>query len=100
MSLSLDCSHIDYNQIIDINSFVRLRSLSLIYIKDEQLQKLSQLSLNNLRRIRLNSMQREFIVKTFPHDKTKNHIENVTLDGRIKLAKLFRLWSFLRNDID
>ncbi len=121
VSLSLDYSHIE---MIDISSFVRLRSLSLMYIKDEQLQKLSQLSLNNLRQISiqskcarfvtkivsiyfphvnrmvLNSMKREFVVKTFPHDQTKNAIEKLTLDGRIKLAKLFRLWSFVRNNIN
>ena len=48
----------------------------------------------------LNSMEREFVVKTFPHDKTKNAIEKLTLDGRIKLAQLFRLWSFVRNNIN
>jgi hypothetical protein len=45
-------------------------------------------------------MKREFVVKTFPHDQTKNAIEKLTLDGRIKLAKLFRLWSFVRNNIN
>jgi hypothetical protein len=45
-------------------------------------------------------MEREFVVKNFHHDQTKNAIEKLTLDGRIKLAKLFRLWSFVRNNIN
>jgi len=45
-------------------------------------------------------MEREFVVKNFHHDQNKNAIEKLTLDGRIKLAKLFRLWSFVRNNIN
>ncbi|CAF1052065.1 unnamed protein product [Adineta steineri] len=122
VSLTIDYSYInDDNQKLHINSFIRLRSLCLIYINDEQLEKVSQFPLNNLcqisirakcarfitkiisiyfpnvNRLILNSMEKEFLVKPFQHDKTKNRIEKLTLNGRIKLAKLFRLWSFVPN---
>ncbi|CAF4448583.1 unnamed protein product, partial [Rotaria magnacalcarata] len=39
----------------------------------------------------LNSMGKEFVVKSFRHDKNQiSHLEKLTLDGRIKLAKLGR----------
>jgi hypothetical protein len=120
ISLSINYSHINMNQIIDISSFIRLRSLCLMFINDEQLEKTSQFSLDNLRQISiqskyakfitkilsiyfpnvkrmiLNSMEKEFIVKSFQCDKTKNQIEKLILNGTIKLVKLFRLWSFVR----
>ncbi len=120
ISLTLNYSHVNANEIIDISSFIRLRSLSLLFLNDEQLEKTSQYRLSNLRQIsiqskcakyltkiisiyfpnvyqmKLNSMEKEFIVKSFDHDKTKNRIEKLILDGTIKLVKLFRLWSFVR----
>jgi len=120
VSICINYSLIDNNEIIDISSFIRLRSLCLILINDEQLEKISKLLLNNLcqisiqskcarfitkiisiyfpnvNRIILNSMGKEFIVKSFEHNKRKNEIEKLILDGTIKLVKLFRLWSFVR----
>ncbi|CAF3456680.1 unnamed protein product [Rotaria socialis] len=118
---------INYSQIIDhsinnINSLVRLHSLSLININDEQLENISKFSFNNLHQISieskrvkfimkiiliyfpnvnrmiLNSMGKEFAVKSCHHDKNQiSQLEKLTLDGRIKLAKLARLWSFIPN---
>lgn len=120
ISLSIDYSHIKNSKIININSFIRLRSLCLMFIKDEQLEKVSQLSLNNLyqisiqskcakfltkiisiyfpnvKRMILNAMGKEFIVKSSDNSKRKIHLEKLTLDGTIKFVKLFRLWSFVR----
>ncbi|CAF1326758.1 unnamed protein product [Rotaria sordida] len=122
ISLKIDYLHINNNQIIDISSFVRLRSLSFISINDQQLERISKYSLNNLcqisiestcakfiikiisiyfpniNRMILNSMQKEFLIKTFPHHQIKiSQIEKLTLNGRIKLAKLARFWSFVPN---
>ncbi|CAF3261685.1 unnamed protein product [Rotaria sp. Silwood2] len=122
ISIKIDYSHISNNQIIDISLFIRLRSLSLISINDEQLETISKYSLINLRQISiestcaksiikiisiyfpnvirmiLNSMQKEFLVKPFHNQTIKiSQIEKLTLDGRIKLAKLARLWSFVPN---
>ncbi|CAF1542062.1 unnamed protein product [Rotaria sp. Silwood1] len=122
VSLKIDYSYMNNNPIIDISLFVRLRSLSLISINDEQLEKISKYPLSNLRQISivstcakfiikiiliyfpnvirmiLNSMQKEFLIKPFSHVKTNlSQIEKITLDGRIKLSKLARLWSFVPN---
>jgi hypothetical protein len=92
-----------------------------MFINDEQLEKTSQFSLNNLRQIsieskyarfltkiisiyfpnvyqmKLNSMGKEFLVKSIDYNnQTKNRIEKLILNGTIKLVKLFRLWSFVR----
>jgi hypothetical protein len=120
ISLCINYSDVNKNKIINISSFNRLYSLNLMFINDEQLEKTSQFLLNNLRqitiqskcaklitkiisiyfpnvnKIKLNSLGKEFIVKSFEHNKTKNQIEKLILDGTIKLVKLFRLWSFVR----
>lgn len=120
ISLTIDYSHIKSSELIDISLFFRLRSLSLIYIKDEQLEKLNQLSLNNLnqisikskyakyltkilsnylyniKQINLDSIEKEFIVKCSDYNKNKIQVEKLILNGTIKLVKLFRLWSFVR----
>jgi hypothetical protein len=124
VSLYIDYSYINQNETIDISSFIRLHSLCLLNINDEQLEKTSQYSLTNLRqisikskcarfvtkiisnyfpnvyRMKLNSKQKEFIVKSFNHGETKSQIGQLILDGTIKLVKLFRLWSFVRNDLN
>lgn len=120
ISLRIDYSHINNTQTINLSSFVRLRSLYLIHINGEQLEQISQFSLKNLYqvsieskyakyltkivsiyfpyviRMRLNSMEKEFIVKSLSCDARKNQIEKLTLIGKIKLAKLARFWSFVR----
>ena len=124
ISLSLNYTHINRDEIIDISSFHRLRSLCLMFINDEQLEKTSQFPLENLRqisiqskcarfltkiisiyfptinRLKLNSMEREFLVKSSDRNQRKSSIENLILDGTIKLAKLFRLWSFVRYHLE
>ena len=100
VSLYLDYSYINNNEIIDISSFIRLRSLSLLKINDEQLEKVSQFSLNNLyeisikskcakfltkiisnyfvnvKRMKLNSINKEFIVKSSDNNQRKKSNRN------------------------
>ena len=121
VSLHIDYSHIHHNEFIPINAFIRLRSLALMYITDEQLDQLSHLPFSHLRQISiqskyarfltkilsnyfpqvnrmiLNSMQKEFVVKSFQIDQRKSQMEHLTLNGKIQLVKLFRLWSLVRN---
>ncbi|CAF1046098.1 unnamed protein product [Adineta ricciae] len=121
VSLHIDYSSINKNYLIDLNLFVRLRSLSLFYINEEQLVKLTENPLTNLcqisvrskltkfllkfiliyfpqvKRVKLNSMGKEYLLKSFPHNPIPNTIEYLTLQGRIKLAKLFRLWPHVPN---
>lgn len=123
VSLTLDYSNIESDEFIDIQSFVRLRSLRLLLINEEQLEKLSQCRLNDLYqvsirskcarflikilliyfphvyRMELNSMKKEFLIKSFDYPSNKTQITNLVLHGTIKLAKLFCLWSFVRNEI-
>lgn len=119
ISLSLNYSNVKSDEFIDISSFVRLRSLRLLFINDEQLEKMSQCRLNDLYqisirskyarflikiliiyfprvyRMELNSMRKEFLIKSFDYPSNKTQIRNLILDGTIKLAKLFCLWSFV-----
>ncbi|UJR29844.1 hypothetical protein I4U23_017387 [Adineta vaga] len=121
VSLHINYSLIKKNYFIDLNSFTRLRSLSLFYINEEQLENLSKISLKNLeqisieskitkfilkflliyfphvKRMKLNSIGREFLLKTFHYERISNQIQCLILDGKIKLSKLFRLWPFLPN---
>lgn len=124
MSLKIDYTNINNTQIIDISSFVRLHSLSLIKIDDRQLESLSKVPLNylyritvqskcakfltkilsvyfpNLKWISLNSMDKEFVVKSYSNDQIQiSQIEKLILNGRIKLAKLARLWPYVRYEI-
>lgn len=123
ISLTLNYSQVKSDEIIDLNSFKRLRSLNLLFINDYQLEKTSEFQLNYLdqikiqsksarfitkiismyfphvRRMKLNSMEREFLIKSFEHNPSENQIKILILDGTIKLAKLFRLWSFVRSHI-
>lgn len=121
ISLSLNYSNVKSDEFIDISSFIRLRSLRLLFINDEQLEKMSQCRLNDLYqisirskyarflikiliiyfprvyRMELNSMRKEFLIKSFDYPSNKTQIRNLILDGTIKLAKLFCLWSFVRD---
>ena len=120
ISVNLNYSQLKSDEFIDLSSFNRLRSLSLLFVNDYQLEKTSQCPLNHLdqiviqsksarfitkimsmyfprvRQMKLNSMEKEFLVKSLEHDPSQNQIRILMLDGTIKLAKLFRLWSFVR----
>jgi hypothetical protein len=80
-------------------SQLSLINLRQIFIQSKCAKYLSKIVSNyfpNVNRIRLNSMGKEFLVKSFHSQQCESQIEKLTLDGTIKLAKLFRLWPFVR----
>lgn len=120
LSLTINYSQMKSLDHLHLESFVRLRSLRLLHINDEQLEELSRLPLDNLvqltirskcakhltkilsnyfpsvRRVTLQSLGREFLVRSFAELDQRSQVEKLTLDGKIKMAKLFRLWPFVR----
>ena len=121
VSLSINYSRLKSADDLRLPSFVRLRSLRLLHINDEQLEELARLPLSNLlhlsirgkcarhvtkilssyfprvRQVTLQSLGREFLLRPLTEHDQRSDVETLTLDGKIKMVKLFRLWPFVRD---
>ena len=62
----------------------------------KHLTKIVSNSFPSVRRITLQSLGREFLVRSFTEQDNRSQVKDLRLEGKIKLAKLFRLWPFVR----
>jgi len=121
VSLTLNYKSIHPNDFIDIRSFARLRSLSLQFPNEYQLERtsqfhfddLSQVSIQskcarfltrilciyypNIKQMRIDSMNKQFLLKSSQFTNQISQIENLVLLGTMKFVQLFRFWSFVPN---